>query len=139
MLPASRRPQYLGNMSREVHWRDRAFENRFPCVLLVAVMACLELFVSGCASISALNPAPAALSVVPASVDFKTVVIGQKNSQTLTVTNTSEKPVDLKSVHVSGTGFALASGKVPVVLRPGASSTLSVAFSPTSAATVDGA
>lgn len=106
---------------------------------LLAAIASLASIVSGCASVAGTSIAPATLSVVPAAVDFKAVIVGQKNSQTLAITNTSHKTVDLKAARVSGTGFALASGKIPAVLAPGASFRMTVVFSPVSTATVDGA
>jgi centrosomal CEP192-like protein/HYDIN/CFA65/VesB family protein len=105
------------------------------------LLACIILFTatfSGCASVSAENPAaePAAakISVVPSVVAFNAVVVGQKNSQTVKVTNSSSNYINLKSLQVSGTGFSLPSAKAPVLLAPGSNLSLSVVFAPPAAA-----
>jgi hypothetical protein len=102
-------------------------------------MAVAASFVSGCASVANSPSASSVLSVVPALVDFKSVVIGERNSQTLTITNISSEPIKLKTMKISSANFALASARVPAVLVPGAKFTASVAFAPSSVATVDGA
>ena len=108
------------------------------------LLACAIIFsfsFSGCASVSAENsadPAAAKISVVPSVVDFKAVVVGQKNSQTVKVTNSSSTSINLKSLHVSGTGFSLSSAKVPVLLAPGSHVDLSVVFAPSTAAKATG-
>ena len=88
---------------------------------------------SGCASVSADRTAAEKISVVPSVIDFKGVVVGQKNSQTVRVTNFSSDSISLKSLHVSGTGFSLPAAKVPVVLAPGSHLNLSVVFDPPAA------
>lgn len=114
----------------------RTFAARGCCLQFLLVS--FAWFVSGCASVPQ-SAAPGPLSVVPAVVDFNSVVIGQKNSQTVTLTNISASPVDLNSIHISGAGFLLSSAKHPVSLVPGGKATISVAFCPTSTASVAGA
>jgi len=102
----------------------------------VIVLACIITFTasfSGCASVSADRTSAEKLSVVPSVIDFKGVVVGQKNSQTVKVTNSSSDSISLKSLHVSGTGFSLPSAKVPVVLAPVSHLSLSVVFDPPAA------
>src|SRR5713101_5917789 len=75
------------------------------CLLVVGALIPTFVF-SGCATVSpgnsAANPAAAVVSVIPAEVDFKSVVVGQKNSQTVQITNTSNKNVYLSALRVSG-------------------------------------
>jgi hypothetical protein len=89
---------------------------------------------SGCASTSAgktaIDPAAAQISVVPSTVDFKAVVVGQKNSQTVKITNTSQSAIDLERLRVSGSGFALSSSPSAVNLAAGSAAILTVVFSP---------
>ncbi len=105
--------------------------------ILLACAIISSVISSGCASVSAENPADRAaakLSVVPSVVDFKAVVVGQKNSQTVKVTNSSSTSINLKSLNVSGTGFSISSAKGPVLLAPGSHVDLSVMFAPSTAA-----
>src|SRR5215470_1779993 len=111
--------------------------DRYP-LLLVCVSA-FAVLASGCASAAAFKDSPAPLSISPAVVDFKSVVIGEKNSQTLTVSNIGTSAVDLKSVHVSGSGFHWVPAKLPAALAPGGKAQLTVSFAPTSAGATDGA
>lgn len=97
---------------------------------------------SGCASTSAENSsaelAAAKISVIPSAVEFKSVVVGQKNSQTVKITNSGKEPFDLQRLQVSGAGFTLSSTKTPVILAPGKNLNLSVAFAPASTASESG-
>jgi Transmembrane protein 131-like N-terminal len=106
--------------------------------ILLACVVIFSVIFSGCASVSAGNSAPepvaAKISIVPSAIDFKAVVVGQKNSQTVKITNSTSQSVNLGSLHVSGTGFSLSSVKAPVLLAAGSHIELSVVFAPPSAA-----
>jgi hypothetical protein len=122
------------------------FASRHACAphALLALCSVFSTFVfSGCATVSAGNSAAslaaASISIIPAEVDFKSVVVGQKNSQTIQITNTSNKNIDLSSLRIGGAGFSLLSAKVPVILAPGGNLSMNIAFAPTSAASENGA
>jgi HYDIN/CFA65/VesB family protein/centrosomal CEP192-like protein len=118
---------------------------RFPDsrVILLACLVVFSVIFSGCASVSAGHsdpqPVAAKISIVPSAIDFKDVVVGQKNSQTVKITNSTLQSVDLSSLQVSGTGFSLSSVKAPVLLAAGSHIELSVVFAPPSAAGHTGA
>jgi hypothetical protein len=107
-----------------------------PCAFLAAVLA------SGCASIPAdkplAHPNSARISVVPSAIEFKSVVVGQKNSQTLKITNSGSTAISLQSLKISGAGFALSPVKSPVLLAPGKQASLSIVFAPSSNAQIAG-
>jgi hypothetical protein len=118
---------------------------RFPDSRFI-LLACVTIFsviFSGCASVSAgksdPEPVAAKISIVPSAIDFKAVVVGQKNSQTVKITNSTLQSVNLSSLQVSGTGFSLSSVKAPVLLAAGSHIELSVVFAPPSAAGHTGA
>jgi hypothetical protein len=111
-------------------------------LLLLAGTGCIATGLSGCASVSAGTAeslTAAKVSIVPSTVDFKTVVVGQKNSQTLTFTNTSKDILHLSSARVTGANFALVSAKLPAVLAPGKTTSVSIVFAPSSASARSGA
>jgi hypothetical protein len=118
---------------------------RFPDspVILLACVLIFSFIFSGCASVSAGHsdpePVAAKISIVPSAIDFKDVVVGQKNSQTVKITNSALQPVNLSSLQISGTGFSLSSVKAPVLLAAGSHIELSVVFAPPSAAGHTGA
>jgi hypothetical protein len=111
-------------------------------ILLTCAVVFTSIF-SGCASVSAekssAEPSAAKISVVPSVIDFKSVVVGQTNSQTLKITNSSNDSIDLDSLHVSGAGFTLSSAKTPLIIAPGQNVNLSVVFKPSSASATSGA
>jgi hypothetical protein len=112
------------------------------CLLVVGALIPTFVF-SGCATVSpgnsTANPAAAVVSVIPAEVDFKSVVVGQKNSQTVQITNTSNKNVYLSALRVSGANFSLLSAKAPVLLAPGNNLSMNIGFAPSTTAAENGA
>jgi hypothetical protein len=113
-----------------------------PGIFLAGVFSLSAIF-SGCASVSAEknppDPATAKISVIPSRIDFKSVVVGQKNSQTIQVTNSATEPIDVQGLHVSGPGFSLSSANTRLVLAPGMHVNLSIVFAPSQASSSSGA
>jgi hypothetical protein len=109
-------------------------------ILLLLGAVALSQFSAGCASVSAGKEVPATnrISIVPASVDFKEVVVGQKNTQTLQISNTGKEPVSFESLHVSGAGFKLSPIKTPFTLPSRKALTVTLVFAPTSASSAAG-
>jgi hypothetical protein len=104
----------------------------FSNLFLVACTLGLCQFSAGCASVSAGKESSAArISIVPASVNFKEVVVGQKNSQTLQISNTSKDPISFEALRVTGSGFRLSPVKTPLTLPGGKSFRVTLVFSPT--------
>lgn len=104
------------------------------CSLLLAGSAWL----SGCAAVASKPGDAPQIAIVPASVDFKNVVVGQKNTQTIQISNTGEAALNVSAVQLTGTGFSLSSLAVPLELAPGATKNFTLSFSPKSASTVKG-
>src|SRR6266581_1255627 len=78
------------------------------------------------------------ISVVPASVSFGNVVVGTKNTQTITLKNTGTANLSVSQATVSGSGFATSGLTLPLTLTPGQSTNFSVAFAPAGAGSVTG-
>jgi hypothetical protein len=76
------------------------------------------------------------MSIVPASVSFGTVTVGQTNSQTVTLTNPGTANLNIAQSAGPGTGFGLTGLALPLTLAPGNSSTFTVSFTPTSGTSV---
>jgi len=124
--------QYPCGRSRRAVVRDLAF---FACVL--GAFASL----SGCASLSAEDAKAldaGKISVIPANIDFKAVVVGEKNSQTLQVSNIGAEPLSLDAVRVAGQAFTLSAANTPRVLPAGKSLRLSLFFAPRTSAPAEG-
>ena len=70
-----------------------------------------------------------------ASLNFGNVSIGSSQSQALTVSNTGGSSLTISSASVAGIGFTVSGPALPYSLAPGASTKLSVTFSPTTSGT----
>jgi hypothetical protein len=78
-----------------------------------------------------------ALSANPSSINFGSVLIGSSGSVSVTLTNTGTAPVSVSAAGASGAGFSL-SGFSATTLNPGATSSFTVTFSPTTAGSASG-
>src|SRR5262249_17874586 len=106
---------------------------------LAYALLCSALFFSGCAGVTQqTSTQPSAqISVVPSSITFSNVVVGQQSSQTVQVSNTGNANLNVTGITVTGTGFALSSISVPFQLAPGANKTFTVTFTASSTSTVN--
>ncbi len=82
--------------------------------------------------------APATLTPSPASLSFTNIQVGQKSTQTETVTNTGGSNAQITQVTPSGTGFSVSGITLPVTLPPGQGTSFSVTFAPQSAGNFTG-
>lgn len=78
------------------------------------------------------------ISLSPASIAFPSLIVGQSNSKSLTLTNSGTANVSISQATISGTGFSLAGLSLPLTLAPGASSSFSISFAPAAAGAVSG-
>ena len=82
---------------------------------------------------------PAALSVLPGSLSFGSIVVGQSAAvQNLTVANTGGASLALSAISMSGSGFLLTSNSCGATLAAQSSCTLSVVFTPTASGAASG-
>jgi hypothetical protein len=73
-----------------------------------------------------------AISVVPGSVSFGSVTVGQTNSQTVTLSNPGTANLNVTQASGPGTGFSLTGLSMPMTIAPGKSAAFTVSFTPTS-------
>jgi len=78
------------------------------------------------------------LSISPSSFNFGTLVDGQTNTQTFTVTNTGTAALTVGHLAVSGADYTVSGLATPVTIGAGGSSTFSVLFAPTRAGDLTG-
>jgi len=81
---------------------------------------------------------PGTLGSNPTSLNFGSVTVGSNQSLSETVTNTGGSSVTISQATISGTGFSLSGITTPLTLSAGQSTTFSVKFAPTSAASASG-
>jgi hypothetical protein len=79
------------------------------------------------------------LGISPASLSFGNVTTGTSStSQNVTITNTGNSSVTISQITLSGSGYSMTGGSVPVTLSPLQHPSLSVLFSPVAAGNVNG-
>jgi len=82
--------------------------------------------------------ADGALSASPSSVNFGSVVVGNNDTVTETLTNSGGSSLKITAATASGAGFSLTGITLPVTLNSGQSVSFSVKFAPTSAGNATG-
>lgn len=78
------------------------------------------------------------ISIVPASVSFSNVVVGQTNTQTLTLSNPGSANLIISQATVTGVGYSLSGLTLPLTLAPNQSAQFTVGFAPSAAGSVTG-
>jgi hypothetical protein len=83
----------------------------------------------------------ASLTLNASSIDFGNVSVGSSKNGTITLTNSSASGgpnVTFSQVAATGSSFTASTSALPIVLKPGASSTVTIGFAPKSAGAVTG-
>jgi Abnormal spindle-like microcephaly-assoc'd, ASPM-SPD-2-Hydin len=83
---------------------------------------------SGTGAAATTNPQ---LSVSPTSLGFGSVTVNTAKAMALTLTSTGTSAVTVNSAAISGAGFTIVGGSLPVTINSGRSMTLQVQFKPT--------
>jgi hypothetical protein len=78
------------------------------------------------------------LTVAPATVNFGSIATGVTNTQTITVNNSGTANLVVTQASVIGSGFSNSGISLPLTVSPGASSSFTLSFTPTSACTCSG-
>jgi Abnormal spindle-like microcephaly-assoc'd, ASPM-SPD-2-Hydin len=96
--------------------------------------AATALMLSGCASYGPPKITPeAVLSLSASSFNFKTLVIGQTQNQTLHLSNTGTAPLNITKLGVSDPQFVVSGPSVPRVVLPSMEVDYTLTFTPTTA------
>jgi hypothetical protein len=76
--------------------------------------------------------------VTPNSVNFQGVLVGQKNTQTIQLSNGGSAALNVQQIQVTGAGFQVTPPSMPLALAPGANQIFSLAFAPAATGSVSG-
>ncbi|HEX8814298.1 MAG TPA: choice-of-anchor D domain-containing protein [Terriglobales bacterium] len=109
--------------------------------LLVATMALTTMV--GCQGLSTggsqqTQPGAGQISFSPTSVAFGKVLVGNNQSQPVTMTNSGASTVSVTKATVTGTAFAISGLSLPMDLAAGQSHSFTVVFTPQSTAAATG-
>ncbi|MGD1098213.1 MAG: choice-of-anchor D domain-containing protein [Bryobacteraceae bacterium] len=88
--------------------------------------------------LSGAGATPPSIGIAPSSLTFGAVTVGQTGNITLTISNNGNSELTIKSLVSSNPRFAVALTSAPINVDPGASQTLTIAFSPTVAGVQSG-
>lgn len=80
----------------------------------------------------------AQISLSPSSVSFGTVIVGQANSEPITISNPGGAALTISSYTATGAGFSASGLTTPLTVQPGQSASFNVRFSPTAASSSSG-
>jgi hypothetical protein len=120
-------PTSLGAASGQLTLSSNAASGNTPVVTLAGTGA------------TGLNPQTGPqLTVSPTSLSFGNVTVNTATTQSLTLMSTGTSPVIVSSAAITGAGFAIVGGSLPVTLTPTHSVTLQVQFDPTTTGTLSG-
>jgi centrosomal CEP192-like protein len=112
-------------------------------LLAACFIAVIVLGTSGCAGVTAAKSSTQTLAgtqlvVTPNSVNFQGVVVGQKNTQTLQLSNAGSAALNVQQIQVTGAGFQVTPPTLPLALASGANQIFTLAFAPNAAGSVSG-
>ncbi|HTZ48970.1 MAG TPA: choice-of-anchor D domain-containing protein [Verrucomicrobiae bacterium] len=103
-----------------------------------AVWLSVALWGVGCASYNAKSgqsqtTAGAQISVSASTLNFQSVVVGQKATQTLTVSNTGNAALKISALSLSSNEYSFSGPNLPISIPTSSSASYTVTFSPTAA------
>jgi hypothetical protein len=78
------------------------------------------------------------LSFSATSLSFGSVTVNSSATKSLTLTSTGTSPVTVNSAAITGAGFTIVSGSLPVTLNPNQAVTLQMQFLPTATGSASG-
>jgi Abnormal spindle-like microcephaly-assoc'd, ASPM-SPD-2-Hydin len=76
--------------------------------------------------------------LIPNAVNFSNVPLGEKNTQTVKMSNADTHSIQIKNIRVAGAGLSIQGLTFPFSLAPQASHTFNVEFAPKTAGAVSG-
>jgi hypothetical protein len=120
------------------HWSLRAALLVVSAFALSAMVGC-QGFSAGKPNAQGSQPVPSGdLAAAPASIVFGNVQVGTSQSQTDILSNSGSTSLTLSQATVSGAGFSITGLNLPVTLAAGQSTSVNIAFSPTSSGSATG-
>jgi hypothetical protein len=126
-----RMQESLGTALRSLHRRSAK-------LFAACFVALVVLGTSGCVGLTSAKSNAQGLVVTPDSVDFKGVLVGQENTQTLQLSNAGSATLNVQQIQVTGAGFQVMPPAMPIALAPGANQIFNLAFAPVATGSVSG-
>jgi hypothetical protein len=111
----------------------------FATLFIVASM----LFTSGCVGVAgkpgtSSGGSTLSIEVSPSAINFGSLTVGQSASQTFQIINSGTRSLSVSGISVAGTGFAVKSPALPLVLAAGQSGNVATTFTATTTGPASG-
>jgi hypothetical protein len=106
--------------------------------LLVAAALVAALYQSGCAGVTTAANTLGQFNANTLTLNLGNVALGDSKTVTLSFTNSTNSPVTVQSISVSGPGFSASGIPSGTIVNPGQTVTLSVTFTPASTGNANG-
>ncbi len=110
------------------------FPSRESCLLILTII--VSLATCSCAAVSLGSSdtrepsSQSKIVLIPNAVNFSNVPLGEKNSQTVKISNADTYSIQIKNIRVAGAGLSIKGLTFPFFLAPRASRTFNVEFAP---------
>ncbi len=122
----------MGHLHRSIHSLDR----RLTCVASLLLVSWLAI---GCAGYAQKAPTTTSgLSLSATSLNFQTVVVGQKANQTFKISNSGTAPIQVSGLSVTSNEFTVTGPSVPRTILPANTLTYTLTFAPTASGSASG-
>jgi hypothetical protein len=113
-------------------YKDLSLSLSIAFIMVAATIGC-----SGTGTVSSSPPAP--IVVNPTNLDFGAVPVGVQKTSIVSVINNSGSASTISQISATGTGFSVVSApQLPLMLSAGQSSTVTIAFDPSSTGPASG-
>jgi hypothetical protein len=120
----------------------RTTPNAWRVAGLMALVASGSAWLSGCAGLatnsSASPTAQETVQITPSTISFANAAVGQKSTQTATLTNTGSESVTVLQMAVSSSQFAATGLATPLSLGPGQSAKFQITYVSSTSGTSSG-
>jgi hypothetical protein len=104
-------------------------------LVFAACLLAISLLGTGCAGYHANQLGKADMYLSATSFNFQTIVVGQKATQTIKISNTGTAVLEISGIAVSSKEFSVTGPAFPQKIAPAASAAYAVTFAPTAAGT----
>ena len=122
----------MGHLHRSIHSLDR----RLTCVASLLLVSWLAIGCAGYAQKAATTTSGLSLSAT--SLNFQTVVVGQKANQTFKISNSGTAPIQVSGLSLTSSEFTVTGPSVPRTILPANTLTYTLTFAPTASGSASG-
>jgi hypothetical protein len=124
----------------DVHARSKPMPRQGTALILLPIFLVFLAapFLSGCTGLTSAGTGVNSLAASKTSLSFGTVKVGGSGVLGVTITNAGNSDIAISNVSISGAGFSASGVPTGLILTPGQTSILDVAFTPSATGILKG-